>query len=121
MTSIDNVIAYQEGQGEVPTVQPDLVAFLGVNNGGRFNLMVGPDIKSYNDLKGKELTVDALTTGYAFLLREMVQVQCGLKANEYKLVSAGGSSHRADALQKNKVAGTLLSAPASAVLPAPPK
>jgi ABC-type nitrate/sulfonate/bicarbonate transport system substrate-binding protein len=115
MTAIDNVIAYQEGQGEVPTVQPDLVAFLGVNNGGRFNLMVGPGIKSYADLKGKDLAVDALTTGYAFLLREMVQVQGGLKANEYRLVSAGGSSQRADALQKNTVAGTLLNAPYDAI------
>lgn len=115
MTAIDNVIAYQEGQGEVAvSVQPDLIAFLGVNNGGRFNLMVSPEIKSYADLKDRELAVDALTTGYAFVLREMLH-QGGLKPEDYKLVSAGGSSQRADGLQKKKFAGTLLNAPYDAI------
>jgi len=111
MTAIDNVIAYQEGQGEVPVEQkPDLVAFLGVNTGGRFNLMVIPDIKSFADLKGRELAVDALTTGYAFVLREMLR-KGGLRLEDYKLVSAGGSSHRWKGLSEKKYAGTLLNAP----------
>src|SRR5919199_759023 len=34
MTAIDNVIAYMEGQGEAPTsARPDLVAFMGSDNG----------------------------------------------------------------------------------------
>ncbi|HEY4318277.1 MAG TPA: ABC transporter substrate-binding protein [Herbaspirillum sp.] len=115
MTAIDNVIAYQEGQGEVPTAQPDLVAFLGVNNGGRFNLMVAPEVKSYADLKGTQLAVDALTTGYAFLLRQMLEEQGGLKPSEYKLFSAGNSGQRADALESKKVAGTLLNSPYDAI------
>src|SRR5215831_3209964 len=70
--SIDNLVAYQEGQGEAPVkVQPDLVAFLGFENG--FLELVGlPEAKSVGDLRGKELAVDALTTGFAFVLREMV-------------------------------------------------
>ncbi len=111
MTAIDNVIAYQEGQGEVTVDRkPDLFAFLGVNSGGRFNLMVTPDIKSFADLNGRELAVDALTTGYAFLLMEMLR-QGGLKPEDYKLVSAGGSSQRWEALGEKKHAGTLLNAP----------
>jgi ABC-type nitrate/sulfonate/bicarbonate transport system substrate-binding protein len=111
MTAIDNVIAYQEGQGEVAVPQkPDLVAFLGVNSGGRFNLMVTPDIKSFADLNGRELAVDALTTGYAFVLREMLR-KGGLKPEDYKLVSAGGSRGRFEGLQEKKFAGTLLNAP----------
>jgi len=111
MTAIDNVIAYQEGQGEVAVPQkPDLFAFLGVNSGGRFNLMVIPDIKSFADLKGRELAVDALTTGYAFVLREMLR-KGGLKPEDYKLVSAGGSRGRWQGLQEKKFAGTLLNPP----------
>lgn len=111
MTAIDNVIAYQEGQGEVEVkTQPDLMAFLGVNNGGRFNLMVLPEVKTYADLKGRDLGVDALTTGYAFVLREMLR-KGGLKPDDYKLVSVGGSRGRYEALQQKKIAGTLLNSP----------
>src|SRR6266508_2714076 len=40
MTAIDNVIAYQEGQGEAPVAtQPDLFAFMGGDN-GRLSLAV---------------------------------------------------------------------------------
>jgi hypothetical protein len=53
MTAFDNVVAHEDG---------DLIAFLGVNNGGRFNLMVAPAVKGYADLKGRTLAVDALST-----------------------------------------------------------
>src|SRR6516225_2607104 len=33
MTAIDNLIAYREGQGEVPKQGPDLFAFMGGDNG----------------------------------------------------------------------------------------
>mgnify|MGYP002633464640 CR=1 FL=1 len=36
------------------------------------NLMAAPDIKTVADLRGKQLAVDALTTGFAFVLREMI-------------------------------------------------
>jgi hypothetical protein len=39
--------------------------FMGGDN-GFLSLVTQPDIKSYGDLKGKTLSVDALTTGYAF-------------------------------------------------------
>jgi len=111
MTSVDNVVAYQEGQGEKPTsVKPDLVAFLGVNNGARFNLIVAPEIKTFADLKGKALAVDAITTGYAFVLQEMLR-RNGLNPGDYKLVSAGGSGERWKALKDKEAAGALLNDP----------
>lgn len=112
MTSIDNIIAYQEGQGEKPTkVKPDLVAFLGVNHGAsRFNLIVAPEIKTFADLKGKALAVDAITTGYAFVLQEML-LRNGLKPGDYKLVSAGGSGERWHAVKNKEAAGALLNDP----------
>lgn len=111
MTAMDNVIAYQEGQGEVPVSgKPDLIAFLGVNNGGRFNLIVSPEIERFADLKGRDLGVDAITTGYAFVLQEMLR-QGGLKPGDYKLVSVGGTRQRYEAVRDKKVAGALLNAP----------
>src|SRR5215469_670588 len=63
MTAIDNVIAYMEGQGEAKVdVKPDLVAIMGGDN-GFLRLVSIPEVKTYDALRGKELTVDARTTG----------------------------------------------------------
>jgi ABC-type nitrate/sulfonate/bicarbonate transport system substrate-binding protein len=53
VTAIDNVIAYVEGQGEVPVARPpDLFAFMGGDN-GLLSLTSIPEVKSYADLKGR--------------------------------------------------------------------
>ena len=72
LTGFDNIVAYQEGQGEAKIdVTPDLFAFMGGDT-AFLRLVVQPDIASYADLKGKTLSVDALTTGFAFVLRKML-------------------------------------------------
>jgi ABC-type nitrate/sulfonate/bicarbonate transport system substrate-binding protein len=110
MTAIDNIIAYQEGQGEAPvTGTPDLFAFMGGDN-GFLRLVVQPEIRSYANLKGRELSVDALTTGYAFVLRKLLE-KGGLKEGEASLVRAGGVLQRWEALKEKKHAGTLLITP----------
>jgi ABC-type nitrate/sulfonate/bicarbonate transport system substrate-binding protein len=110
MTAIDNLIAYDEGQGEAPVSgQPDLIAFMGGDN-GFLSLVAVPEVKSYADLKGRELSVDARTTGYAFVLEKMLQ-KAGLKDSDYNLVKAGGVLQRFEALMEKKHAGTLLLSP----------
>ena len=110
MTAIDNVIAYMEGQGEAKvSVTPDLFAFMGGDN-GFLRLVTLPEIKSYADLKGKELTVDARTTGYAFVLEKMLQ-KGGLGERDYSLFKAGGVLARFQDLMQKKHAGTLLLSP----------
>lgn len=110
MTAIDNVIAYREGQGEAGVDGPDLVAVMGADNG--FLRLVGaPDIGSISDLRGKTLSVDALTTGYAFVLLEMLDKN-GLKLDrDYRTERAGGVSQRYQALLQRKHAGTMLITP----------
>ena len=67
LTAFDNIVASQEGQGEAAIErQPDLFAFMGGDN-GFLRLVVQPEIRTYADLKGKTLSVDALTTGFAFV------------------------------------------------------
>lgn len=110
MTAIDNVIAYMEGQGAAPTTQtPDIVAFMGADN-GFLRLITVPEVKSYNDLKGKQVSVDAMTTGYAFVLRKLLE-KGGLKPTDIEFVSAGGVMQRFGALMEKKHAGTLLISP----------
>ena len=83
VTKIDNVIAYAEGQGEVPmATAADLFAFMGGDN-GLLSLVSVPEVKSYADLKGRTLSVDAMTTGYAFVLFDMLR-RHGLNPGDYR-------------------------------------
>jgi len=110
MTAIDNLIAYREGQGEEPVPGPDLFAFMGGDN-GFLRLVAVPEAKTYADLKGKTVSVDARTTGYAFVLFEMLE-RGGLRLDQdYKVERAGGVLQRFQALMEKKHAATLLLSP----------
>jgi ABC-type nitrate/sulfonate/bicarbonate transport system substrate-binding protein len=110
MTAVDNVVAYMEGQGEAAvSTTPDLVVFMGGDN-GFLSLVTIPEVKTYQDLKGKTLSVDALTTGYAFVLFDLLK-RGGLTTADYKAERAGGVLERWDALKNKKHAGTMLITP----------
>ena len=110
MTAFDNVVAYVEGQGEAAIgAQPEFFAFLGSDNS--FLRLVGqPDVLSMKDLRGRSVSVDAATTGYAFALFDMLD-RAGLAAEDYAVVKVGGMSKRFDDLCRGGNAATLLSAP----------
>jgi ABC-type nitrate/sulfonate/bicarbonate transport system substrate-binding protein len=110
LAAFDNVVAYQEGQGEVPlTATPDFFAFMGFSR-GTVRLVVSPDVKGYDDLRGKTLGVDAVATGYSLVLQKLLQLG-GLKEVDYRLESIGATGVRAQALMDNKFAGTILTTP----------
>jgi ABC-type nitrate/sulfonate/bicarbonate transport system substrate-binding protein len=110
MTAIDNVIAYNEGQGEAPTRnKSDLVGVMG-SSSGFLSLIVAPHIKSFGDLKGTTLSVDAMTTGYSFTLRRLLAMR-GLTEDDYRLVKVGGMKERFEALIRNEQVGTLMVPP----------
>ena len=110
MGAIDNLVAYMEGQGEAPLpAQPDLVAVMG-NQSGTLKIVALPEIKTYAQLKGKTLSVDALTTGFAFVLRKMLELG-GLKDGDYTLERVGGTPFRVQALLERKHACTIVNSP----------
>lgn len=110
MTAVDNVIAYQEGQGEAPLDRaPDSFAFMGADS-GFLSLVVRPEIRAFADLRGRTLSVDAFTTGYAFVLYEMLRLN-GLEPDDYRLVGVGGMIQRYQALLGAEQSGTLVSTP----------
>src|SRR6266571_8887774 len=93
LASIDNFIAYQEGQGEARLpAEPDLFSFIG-GDGGFLSIVASPAVKSFADLKGKTLSVDAMTNGLAFVLRELLG-RNGLAESDVKFVRAGGTPNR---------------------------
>ena len=110
ISAIDNVVAYQEGQGEaeLPTT-PDLFAFMG-GQYGALRLVAAREIEAIGGLKGKSLAVDAATTGYAFVLRKILQ-RAGLAEGDYTLERLGGTAARAEALMQGKTSATILTTP----------
>jgi len=110
MTGVDNIVAYVEGQGEAPIgPQPEFFAFMG-SDSAFLSLVSSPDLKEISALRGKQLLVDAMTTGYAFVLYEILR-RAGLPAETYDVARAGGMIERWTRLQAGQGDGTLLSAP----------
>jgi ABC-type nitrate/sulfonate/bicarbonate transport system substrate-binding protein len=110
MTAVDNIVAYAEGQGEAPIgPQPEFFAFMGSDT-GFLSLVTAPDVKAIADLKGRTLSVDALTTGYAFVLFDILR-RSGLNDGDYSVAKVGGMVQRWNALHDHKQDGTMLSTP----------
>ena len=103
LTAMDNIVPYPD----------ELFAFLGLNDGGRISLVAAPGIKRVAELKDQALAVDAIASGYAFVLMEML-ARGGLSPGDYLLVSVGGSRERLRALQERRASAALLNAPTDA-------
>ena len=107
---MDNIVAYQEGQGEAKIPDnPDLFAFLGSDDGFA-SIVAAPAVKSFAELKGKTVSVDAMTTGYAFMVRELL-ARNGLAETDVSFVRAGGTASRYRDLIAGKQDATMLRTP----------
>jgi ABC-type nitrate/sulfonate/bicarbonate transport system substrate-binding protein len=110
ITALDNVLAYQEGQGEVPFDKPsDFFAFMGSDD-GFLSLVASPQVKTFADLKGKTISVDAMSNGFSFALREML-ARNGIAESDVQWARAGGTDRRFAALMEGQHAATMLRAP----------
>ena len=108
-TAIDNVIAYNAGQGAAPTKNaPNLKVFMG-SASYRLPFVVAPHVRQFGDLRDCAIAVDALSTGFAFLLREMLAIN-GLPPGSYELVPTGAPRERWDAVRSGAAAGALVNA-----------
>jgi ABC-type nitrate/sulfonate/bicarbonate transport system substrate-binding protein len=109
--SVDNVVAYEEGQGEVNLgPNPDLFAFFGGDD-GFLSLVSAPPVKTFDALRGKTISVDALTNGFAFVLFEMLQKRGVDPVSGVKYAKAGGTPFRFRDLMAGKHDATLLRTP----------
>lgn len=110
ITAMDNILAYQEGQGEVKFDPPsDFFAFMGSDD-GFLSLLAAPGVKSFADLKGKTISVDAMSNGFSFALREML-ARNGIAETDVQWARAGGTDRRFAALMDGQHAATMLRAP----------
>ncbi len=110
MTAFDNVVAYQEGQGEAEIpANPDMFAFMGSDN-GFLSVMGGKGVQRFADLKGKKVSVDALTTGFAFVLRELL-AKNSIAESDVTFERAGGLVERFPGLLNGTHAATVVLTP----------
>jgi ABC-type nitrate/sulfonate/bicarbonate transport system substrate-binding protein len=112
-TAFDNVVAYQEGQGAVPLKDTDFFAFMGATQ-IELAFIVAPDVNSYADLKGKSLALDALSTGFAFVLYEMLK-RGGLQSGDYTMATVGATPQRWESVKSGAHAGTLTIEPFTSI------
>jgi ABC-type nitrate/sulfonate/bicarbonate transport system substrate-binding protein len=105
-TAFDNVLAWSGREGvEIVAVAP---ASLGVN----LPVVVRPEIKEWEDLRGKPLAVDAVDTAFALVLRRILMAH-GLEMDrgDYTLVPAGATGYRFESMEKGETFAAILNPP----------
>ncbi|HEY5623599.1 MAG TPA: ABC transporter substrate-binding protein [Gammaproteobacteria bacterium] len=113
-TAFDNVVAYRDGQGAVEFASPpDLFAFLGATR-LELSFVVAPEVGDYEDVRGGTLALDALGTGFAFVLYEMLR-QAGLDAGDYDAVPVGATPQRWESVKSGEHLGTLTIEPFTSI------
>jgi ABC-type nitrate/sulfonate/bicarbonate transport system substrate-binding protein len=77
---------------------------------GFLKLVSVPEVATIAQLRGKTVSVDARSTGYAFVLFELLD-RAGLREPDYNVERAGGVLQRFQALMEKKHDATLLLSP----------
>jgi ABC-type nitrate/sulfonate/bicarbonate transport system substrate-binding protein len=113
-TAFDNVVAYGSGQGALKAgTNPDYVVIMGATQ-LELSLIVAPEIKTVADLAGKTIALDALTTGFAFVLFDMLKA-AGLCQSDVEFVAVGATPQRWQSVQDGTHAATLLIEPFTSI------
>lgn len=104
---VDNAVAMMD------VAKVDIAVLMGGDNG--FNsLLVQQDVKSYADLKGKTLAVDAPNTAYALVLYQMLKAQGLQRGVDYQVKPVGATVVRVKAMIEDKsLAAGILNLPFS--------
>jgi ABC-type nitrate/sulfonate/bicarbonate transport system substrate-binding protein len=102
-TNFDNVLYWSEDHGS------DLLVVSALESVPRQDLVVRPEIKSYDDFRGKVIAVDAAESGYVTPLRVLL-ANAGLKENDdYTLTEFGATNGRVEAMAEGKAYGAMVS------------
>lgn len=113
-TAFDNIVAYQEGQGAAKLSGPtDFRVIMGATQ-VELSAIVAPNIERAEDLKGKSLALDAVGTGFAFVLYAMLE-QLGLSVADYDRVAVGATPERWQSVKDGSHAGTITIEPFTSI------
>lgn len=109
-TSPDNTANYRFNQDNPLGTTIDGKGFMGMDYGMQLAVVARPEFTSLEDLAGQVISVDAETSGFAFVIYEIL-ASAGLeRGRDYEIVSTGGVFHRFQAMMAgDDFAATLLS------------
>jgi ABC-type nitrate/sulfonate/bicarbonate transport system substrate-binding protein len=107
--AVDNDVAMVE------LAHQDVVIVMG-GEGSQNELIVQPVVKSFADLRGKTLIVDAVNTAYALQMKKIMLLQGMAADKDYQMKAYGATPMRLVAMRENKdFAGSMLGPPTSLV------
>lgn len=105
-TAFDNVLAWSGREGA------EIVAVAQVARGILLPVYVRPEIREWNDLRGKPLAVDAVDTAYALVLRKILLAHgLDLKRDDYRLVPVGATGPRFESMSRGDTFAAILNPP----------
>jgi ABC-type nitrate/sulfonate/bicarbonate transport system substrate-binding protein len=92
-TAFDNVLGWSGREGA------EIVAVTQVAQGITLPIYVRPEIKHWEELRGKPLAVDAVDTAYALVLRRVLLAHgLEMERGDYTLIPKGATGHRLDSM-----------------------
>lgn len=104
--AVDNAVAMVE------LAHQDVVIVMG-GEGSQNELVVQPEVKSLEQLRGKILIVDAPNTAYALQMKKILMLKGLQPVRDYEIKPVGGTPQRLVALREHKeYAGSMLGPPA---------
>lgn len=95
--------------------QKDLKLVVGTETGSPYSLITKPDITSIEDLRGKQIGVNAVNSSADYFAGKLLLADKGLQEGaDYTFTNVGVTAQRVAALQANQVSAVLLFPPDTA-------
>jgi ABC-type nitrate/sulfonate/bicarbonate transport system substrate-binding protein len=110
LAGADNFLAYEEGLGEVEVEKDDELRLVLGGDNGFLKLVARAPYQRVAQLRGKSIGVDALTTGFAFVVRETLR-RNAVHETSVNWLPIGGTETRYAALLDQRCDATLLRLP----------
>ena len=105
-TAFDNVLAWSGREGA------EIVAVAQISDRTVLPVFVRPEIKTWNDLKGKKLAADAVDTAFALVLRRVLLANgLDMTKGDYELVALGATGARLESMIKGETYAAILNPP----------
>ena len=105
-TAFDNVLGWSGREGS------EIVAVAQVAQGITLPVYVRPEIKTWEDLRGKPLAVDAVDTAYALVLRRVLLAHdLEMERGDYTLIAKGTTGYRLDSMMQGETFAGVLNPP----------
>ena len=105
-TAFDNVLGWSGREGS------EIVAVAQVSQGITLPVYVRPEVKSWEDLRGKALAVDAVDTAYALVLRRVLRAHgLEMERGDYSLIAKGTTGFRLESMNRGETFGAIVNPP----------